>query len=72
MRTVTKIVIYYSDGTYEEFNKNYVMPPMPSPNPWPIYNNNSCKVCGMKFDGPMGYVCGRTDCPSGVTCSNAV
>lgn len=71
MKTVSKVVIYYTDGTYEEFNKNFVMPPMPSP--WPIipptgpYNNNSCSVCGVKFDGPMGYVCSRTDCPSGVS-----
>lgn len=25
-----------------------------------------CKVCGIKFDGPMGYVCGNPDCPTAV------
>ena len=29
---------------------------------------NTCSVCGLKFDGPMGYVCGNPRCPSGVSC----
>ena len=29
-----------------------------------------CQVCGMSWkDGPMGYVCGRLDCPTRSTCS---
>lgn len=28
----------------------------------------SCRVCGMKFDKPMGYVCMNDKCPSRVTC----
>lgn len=28
---------------------------------------NSCAVCGLKFDGPMGYVCTNPRCPSGVS-----
>ena len=27
---------------------------------------NACSICGMKFDGPMGYVCTNPRCPSGV------
>lgn len=94
MRTVTKIVIYYSDNTFEEVNNQYHFPPVPSPNPWPpvsypkpidswpvrpgpyevdpsYMQPPSCSVCGMRFDGPMGYVCSRTDCPSGVSYSSA-
>lgn len=26
--------------------------------------NTACKVCGIKFDGPMGYVCPHPDCPT--------
>jgi hypothetical protein len=30
---------------------------------------SSCPKCGAKFKGPMGYVCGRSDCPNfQVTC----
>lgn len=32
---------------------------------------NSCAVCGIKFDGPMGYACTNPRCPSGVSyCSS--
>lgn len=40
--------------------------------PWPTYEpNNRCGKCGIEFKGAMGYVCPRTDCPSGVTYSKA-
>lgn len=26
-----------------------------------------CRVCGLKMEGTGGYVCGRMDCPMGVT-----
>lgn len=39
------------------------IPVTPHSIPW-----NSCSVCGMKFEGPMGYVCPRSDCPTAVTC----
>ena len=28
---------------------------------------NACSVCGLKFDGPMGYACTNPRCPSGVS-----
>ena len=28
---------------------------------------NACSVCGLQFNGPMGYVCSNPQCPSGVT-----
>ncbi len=34
----------------------------------PMLDYPACGVCGMKFTGPMSYVCPRTDCPSGVSC----
>ena len=27
---------------------------------------SGCSVCGLKFDGPMGYACTNPRCPSGV------
>lgn len=37
---------------------------------WPIKSpyslNTGCQVCGLK--GVNGYVCPRTDCPTGVSC----
>lgn len=32
---------------------------------------SQCSVCEMKFEGPMGYVCGNAMCPSRVTCGGA-
>jgi hypothetical protein len=47
----------------------------PSPITWPLPPDHidtypgeecmaGCKTCGMKFDGPMGYVCHHPCCPS--------
>lgn len=57
------------------------VPPMVNPNPVypypnPLYPHRpdvslklGCPKCGVGADGqPMGYVCNRTDCPTGVTC----
>lgn len=31
--------------------------------------STTCPKCSVSFKGPMGYVCGRTDCPNfQVTC----
>lgn len=38
--------------------------PVPSTVTWP----SACSVCGLKWDGPMGYCCPRADCPSSVRC----
>ncbi len=41
------------------------------PKPWePHLSETSCGVCGMKWDGPMGYVCPNLKCPSRVTCGS--
>lgn len=37
----------------------------PVQNP-PMLYESACKTCGIKFDGPMGYSCPRSDCPSGI------
>lgn len=36
--------------------------------PQPIYNTLGCRVCGLGSNGPMGYACPRSDCPSAVRC----
>lgn len=35
--------------------------------PQPTYTLG-CRVCGLGSDGPMGYACPRSDCPSAVRC----
>lgn len=48
------------------------LPKMPVPSyPWPkeldlMQTKPRCAVCGMIFDGVMGYVCTNINCPSGV------
>lgn len=32
---------------------------------WPA-TTNGCPACGIKFEGAMGYVCSRADCPTGL------
>ena len=32
----------------------------------PISKVTHCSTCGIKFEGVMGYVCNRGDCPSGM------
>lgn len=39
--------------------------PIPAEPLYPLPTN--CVVCGLKFDGPMGYVCGHPQCPTGVS-----
>jgi hypothetical protein len=54
-------------------------PPMPWAPPWTPnvpkpYDTTlpKCVACGIVFSGPVGYVCTRSDCPSGkVTCETA-
>jgi len=35
---------------------------------WTIPTVNTCQVCGLKFDGPMGYACSNPKCSTGITC----
>lgn len=47
-----------------------VPPTFPLPNPWPGYwVPSSCPVCGIHWEGAMGYVCSNPYCPSRVTCA---
>jgi len=53
----------------------YLMPKPYSPyeNVYPEYSSpyqtpDRCTVCNMEFSRVMGYVCGRSDCPTGITC----
>lgn len=37
--------------------------------PWTVYGpivERRCTKCGLKLDGPMGYCCSNSDCPSGL------
>lgn len=68
-KTISKIVVYYSDGTYEEVAKFH---PFPAPMPYPYPNSYParCHKCGMNISATMGYVCSDPACPTfgGVTC----
>lgn len=34
---------------------------------FPKSEENCCNVCGLKFEGPLGYVCNNPKCPSRIT-----
>ncbi len=66
-RKVIKIVTFYDDGTFTESIPSAPYGPMPSipMNPSPL-DYKSCPKCGIKLDGPMGYVCSQPQCPTGL------
>jgi hypothetical protein len=37
--------------------------PRANPNPW---REGTCKECGIRMDGVMGFVCPNTKCPTGM------
>lgn len=52
-----------------------VVDPLPYPTPVPnapvFAAPDRCPVCGIRLDSAMGYVCGNTQCPTGmgpITC----
>jgi hypothetical protein len=66
----------YKKGYREGFEEGFkaaqrllekgIMPHQINPSPLDFCG---CQVCGMSWkDGPMGYVCNRSDCPTGITC----
>ena len=69
-----KQVKLYADIVAILARDKITVPPMVSPNttfPFrPEYSlSQGCPKCGIGADGkPMGYVCNRTDCPTGVSC----
>ncbi len=67
MRRITKIVTFYDDGTFTE-SVPYIGAPMPvTPMNPPTWNTpNNCPKCGLKIDGPMGYVCTNYPCAVGL------
>ena len=70
MKTIKKIVVYYSDGTYDEM---YKMGGSPEAIPCAPYTgtftySTGCRVCGLGVNGECtGYYCTRGDCPTRVT-----
>lgn len=57
MKTVTKIVTFYDDGTYEE---KYATSEKPFP------NRTNCSKCHINIEGSLGYVCNNHPCPTGL------
>jgi len=54
----------FKDGY--ELGKRWQQPSIPNP----LWDNKPyCKVCGIDFSKPMGYVCQHPQCPSRITCS---
>ena len=37
-----------------------------NPNVVPIQSTKNCSACGLRIDGPMGYVCPNAQCPCGL------
>lgn len=66
---ITKIVTFYSDGTFtESLPTSYG--PMPSWPSWPYPNNPTvkpmCSKCGLVLESAMSYCCPNGDCPCGM------
>jgi hypothetical protein len=65
----------YADGYNDGFRagleagKGLKTPPT-LPDLWPHLpvEKPKCRVCGMVFEGVMGYVCPHNNCPGKVTC----
>jgi hypothetical protein len=52
-KQISKVIVYYTDGSYEELTKNTLWP---SPNTMPFqYYPNKCMVCGGEH--PIGLQC---------------
>ena len=73
MKKIIKIITFYEDGTFSESTPSAPFSPMPStpltpPYPWPEIKESVkvCTKCGLKLDGPMGYVCSNYPCPCGL------
>ena len=65
MKAIAKVVIYYTDGTYQEVGNTYSMQGYPLKTD--TYTQG-CKVCGLGVNGECtGYYCTRGDCPTRVT-----
>lgn len=45
----------------------YVPDPIVDPIVYPVAESNTCRVCGMRFEGAMGYVCPHMNCPGRIT-----
>ena len=65
MKKVSKIIVYYTDGTFEEIRG---VESQHVPDVVKTYKKmyNSCSVCGIILDGVMGYSCSNPICPTGL------
>jgi hypothetical protein len=81
MKKITKIVVFYDDGTFSESVPSVEQPITPLPYPpmkpigpsdWPLPQSptpnwyGNCPQCGLKLEGCMGYVCSNAKCPTGL------
>jgi len=70
--SISKIIIFYDDGTFREIKdecKTVFLPtifPVDPVEPEDINNWTLCSKCGMKLDATMMYVCPQTNCPTGL------
>ena len=69
-RKITRTVIYYDDGSYEEVNASPAFQPT-KPIEWPNISPTvkpTCQKCGLILETVMGYVCPAANCPCGFGC----
>lgn len=73
MKKITKIVVFYDDGTFSESTPSFVREEtkLPYPTIWPCPvpvtpDYKTCGKCGMKLEGVMGYCCPHSHCPTGL------
>ena len=56
----------FHDAINEHLEKQKTVQPQVFPPRMPPHWNKTCQACGLRLDGPMGYVCPNTQCPSGL------
>jgi hypothetical protein len=65
MKSISKIVVYYTDGTYQEVSNTWgvnggQIPVQTETGTFTVHTG--CKVCGIGKNGEaVGYVCNRGD-----------
>lgn len=75
MRNISKIVVFYTDGTVDEVpyypsgggGGGYGCDPNGGGGKYPYsYNTSVCPKCGISLQVVMGYSCPNLDCPTGM------
>jgi hypothetical protein len=78
LKSTNQQTVFKPQPKYPTFPQQPVKPWIPPsripswPQPVSPPSKNYCGTCGIDFSISMGYVCGRTDCPTSVTSGSTI